>query len=106
MPLCHNLLVNALTLATLREFWEAYPDAEEPLRRWLGMVRKGTYQSFAEVKDDFGDADWVKGFIVFDIGGNKYRLIVDPSFETQRFYIKGILTHKEYNAWTKEMRSK
>lgn len=108
-PLCSRVIippVNALTLATLREFWEAHPDAEEPLRRWLGLVRRGQYRSFAEVRADFGEADWVRGFIVFDIGGNKYRVVAEPDFETQRLYIKHILTHKGYDAWTKEMRSK
>ncbi len=98
--------MNALTLATLRAFWASYPDAEEPLRRWLGLIRRGNYQSFAEVKADFGDADWVKGFIVFDIGGNKYRLVAEPDFDTQRLYVKYIFTHKQYDAWTKAMRSK
>lgn len=91
--------MNALTLATLREFWASYPDAEEPLRRWLGIVRASSYSSFADVKADFGDADWVKGYIIFDIGGNKYRLIVSPHFEFGRFYIKEVLTHKQYDQW-------
>ena len=51
------------------------------------------------MKADFGSADWVKGFIVFDIAGNKYRLIVEPNFQGQRFYIEAVLTHAEYDDW-------
>lgn len=91
--------MNVLTLATLREFWQRYPEAEEPLRRWLGIVRGATYASFAEVKAAFGDADWVSGFIVFDIGGNKFRLIVRPNFEGQRFKIVFVGTHTQYDDW-------
>ena len=91
--------MNALTLATLIAFWTRYPDAEAPLRQWLKQIRRSEYQSFAEVKADFNSADWVKGFIVFDIGGNKYRLIVEPNFLYKSFLIQAVLTHDEYDHW-------
>lgn len=91
--------MNALTLATLRAFWLKHPRAEQPLRDWLKRVRANEYSSFSEVKADFPAADWVKGYIVFNIGGNKYRLIVKPDFEMKRFYIKFIGTHQEYDQW-------
>ncbi|WP_293915328.1 type II toxin-antitoxin system HigB family toxin [Deinococcus sp.] len=91
--------MNALTLAALVAFWTQYPDAETPLRAWYKQVRAREYGSFAEVKADFASADWVEGFIVFDIGGNKYRLIVEPNFDGQRFYVEAVLTHKQYDAW-------
>ncbi|WP_420596046.1 type II toxin-antitoxin system HigB family toxin [Deinococcus sp.] len=91
--------MNALTLAALIAFWQQHPDAETPLRAWYKQVRSREYGSFAEVKADFVSADWVAGFIVFDIGGNKYRLIVEPNFDGQRFYIEAVLTHKQYAAW-------
>lgn len=91
--------MNALTLATLIAFWATYPDSEGALRAWYRQVRSREYSSYAEVKADFNSADWVDGLIVFNIGGNKYRLIVDPDFEFQRFYIQAVLTHKQYDAW-------
>jgi mRNA interferase HigB len=97
--------MNALTLSALIAFWRNYPDAEAALRAWHTHIRGHEYGSFAEVKADFPSADWVKGFIVFDIGGNKYRLIVRPNFDGKRFYIEHVLTHKGYDAWTREMRS-
>ena len=91
--------MNALTLATLIAFWAQYPDAEGPLRKWLKQVRRSDYSSFAEVKADFGSADWAAGFIIFDIGGNKYRLIVEPNFQYKSFLIHAVLTHAEYDRW-------
>lgn len=96
--------MNALTLTALIAFWTEYPDAEKPLREWYRLVRSREYGSFSEVKEDFNSADWVQGFIVFDIGGNKYRLIVRPNFAGKRFYVLGIYTHKQYDAWTQDMR--
>ncbi|MFK7602118.1 type II toxin-antitoxin system HigB family toxin [Deinococcus sp. SM5_A1] len=96
--------MNALTLAVLIAFWLKHPDAEGPLRIWYRQVRHNEYQSFADVKADFGSADWVQGFIVFDIGGNKYRLIVAPNFLYKSFFVEAILTHKEYDAWTDQLR--
>lgn len=91
--------MNALTLSALLAFWARYPEAEAPLRAWYKQVRSREYGSFADVKADFGSADWVEGFIVFDICGNKYRLIVSPNFEGKRFYIEAVLTHREYDDW-------
>jgi len=45
-------------------------------------------------------ADWVQGYVVFDIGGNKYRIIADVVFQAQQVYIKHVFTHKEYERWT------
>lgn len=101
--LCH-VGMNALTLAVLIRFWTQYPEAEEPLRIWYRRIRSREYSSFAEVKADFGSADWVGGRIVFDIGGNKFRLVVRPDFTGKRFYIELVGTHKQYDAWTKEQR--
>lgn len=97
--------MNALTLSALIAFWTTYPDAEATLRAWNTHVRTHEYRSFADVKADFPSADWVRGLIVFDIGGNKYRLIVRPNFEGRRFYIEHVFTHKQYDAWTRETRS-
>lgn len=94
--------MNALTLATLIAFWAKYPDSEAALRDWYRLIRSREYRNFAEVKADFPSADWVSGFIVFDIMGNKYRLIVDPVFEYRRFYIEFIGTHKQYDNWRPE----
>lgn len=98
--------MNVIILRTLLAFIAAHPDADKALRGWNRQVRASEYASFADVKADFPSADWVGVYIVFDIMGNKYRVIVRPDFEGKRFYIRFIGTHKDYDAWTQEMRGK
>lgn len=91
--------MNLLTLATLRLFWAKHPQAERPLRDWYALIRAHDFRNFAEVKAMFPAADWVQGHIVFNISGNRYRLIVSPDFELKRFYIRFLGTHDEYDHW-------
>lgn len=88
---------NIITLSRLLEFASRYPDAELPLREWYKHVHSQTFANFAEVQEQYGSADWVSGYIVFNIGGNKYRLIVKPNFRYQSFFINFIGTHKQYD---------
>lgn len=84
---------------TLREFWSRHPKAEAPLQRWHTELEKTAPKSFAELKAIFGSADWVEGYVVFDIGGNKYRLVADVVFVSQTVFIKHVMTHAEYDKW-------
>ncbi len=94
--------MNVIAKRTLREFWERYPDAQISLEEWYETLSKGEFANFSEIKSAFGSADWVKGFIVFDIWGNHYRIIAGVRFERKTVWIKYVLTHKEYNSWTPE----
>lgn len=91
--------MNVLTLSALIAFWTEHPTAEGPLRAWYALVRSREYTSFADVQADFGSADWVQGFIVFNISGNHYRLIVLPNFTGKRLYVEHVFTHAEYDDW-------
>ena len=93
------MTMHVIAKRTLRQFWAANPEAEMPLTRWHTQMVKGRFNSYAELKAAFASADWVNGFIVFDIGGNKYRLIVDVVFASQTVFVKQVLTHKEYDRW-------
>lgn len=88
----------------LRAFWAIHPDARGPLTRWRKLVAGATWKSFDDVKADFGTADQYKQFVIFDIGGNKYRLIAAVHYNTGRVYIRHVLTHAEYDRgkWKKE----
>ena len=69
-----------IALSTLKSFWEskpAYRDAEQPVLAWYHVVRKANWRLPAEVKAAFGTASVLKdGRVVFNIAGNKYRLVV------------------------------
>ncbi len=84
---------------TLREFWQRHPRAEVPLRGWFAMVSRADWQSPTDVKAMFGTTvDFVAdNRLIFDIGGNKYRLVVHVAYGYRRALIKFVGTHAEYD---------
>lgn len=89
--------MHIITRKRLLEFNKKHPDSEEPLDRWYRIVKQSSYNSFAELRKTFPKADQVGKFTVFDIGGNKYRLIAYIVYSAKRIYIRHILTHPEYD---------
>jgi mRNA interferase HigB len=96
-----GLVMHIISRKTLREFWEGHPESQSPLSRWYTIVRKTDFKDFNELRTTFPNADWVGGLIVFNIGGNKYRLIASIHFNRARVYVRHVLTHEEYGqgAW-------
>lgn len=91
-----------ITRKRLREYAHNYPDAAEPLARWEQFVQTATWASIQDVRRAFPHADAVaveseKIITIFNIGGNKYRLIVAIHYNTQRVYVLRLLTHAEYS---------
>jgi mRNA interferase HigB len=88
----------------LRDFWIKYPLSQEPLEIWYRIVSKTDFRNFSELRETFPSADKVGKFCVFNIGGNKFRLIAAIHFNRQRIYIRSVLTHVEYDrgAWKRE----
>lgn len=85
---------------TLRVFWNRHPQAEGPLRAWYKIVAAAEWQSPADVNAMFGTSvDFVGDKrVIFDIGGNKYRLIVRVAYAPfHRVLIKFVRTHAEYD---------
>ena len=68
---------------------------------WYRVVKRATWSSLAEVKQSFNTADFSASYVVFDVGGNKYRLIAEINFSRDVLFIRWIMTHKEYlkGAW-------
>lgn len=84
---------------TLKLFWERHADAETPLRTWYAVVEAINWTGPSDVKRQFGSAvDFVgDNRVIFDIGGNKYRLIVHVAYPFKRVLIKFVGTHKDYD---------
>lgn len=83
---------------TLREFWNIYPDAEEPLKAWFQEATHADWANPHDVKALYGNASVIgDGRIVFNIAGNKYRLIVWFNFPYRIGYIRFVGTHAEYD---------
>lgn len=84
----------------LREFWQRHPDSETALARWFKIVRLSEFDSFQDLRAVFPSADKVGDLVVFNIGGNKYRLITAVHFNRGKVYIRHVLTHEEYSKGT------
>jgi mRNA interferase HigB len=89
--------MHIITRKALVDFWTRHPDSREALARWHKIVEKSSYQSFAELRLTFPSADIVGQYTVFNIGGNKVRLIASIHYDRGRVYVRHVLTHEEYN---------
>lgn len=89
--------MHVITRKRLREFAARHKEAEEPLDVWYAIVSKTDFGSFSELKRAFRSVDKVGKFTVFDIGGNKFRLIAAIHYNRKRLYIRHVLTHAEYD---------
>jgi mRNA interferase HigB len=83
----------------LLDFSDRHAEARAPLQAWRRAIAAGSFRSFSELRSAFGSVDKVGKFFVFDIGGNKYRLIAAIHFDRQILYIRQVLTHLEYDDW-------
>ena len=88
-----------IALRTLRHFWDRHPPAATPIKAWYGVTAKAQWTCPADIKRHFGvSVDFVAdNRVIFDLGGNKYRLVVHVSYTFQRILIKFIGTHAEYD---------
>ncbi len=83
---------------TLREFWELYPDSEQQLMVWYREAAKANWISPNEIKSQYTSASILKNSrVVFNICGNKYRIIVEINFQRKWVFIRFIGNHKEYD---------
>ncbi|RIK24379.1 MAG: hypothetical protein DCC52_12525 [Chloroflexi bacterium] len=79
------------------------PDAQIPLTRWHTVMRRENFRNWKELRTVFPSADFVDAWVVFNIGGNKYRLITAIHFDRGRVFVRHVLTHQEYDkeGWKK-----
>lgn len=83
---------------TLRDFWNIHADCEAQLKSWYSETEKSVWNNINELKADYPSASILKdNRIVYNIKGNKYRLIVKFNFEYQICWIRFIGTHAEYD---------
>jgi mRNA interferase HigB len=86
---------------TLRQFWQKrqYADAEQPLKAWFQEAAKADWSSPAAIKAAYRSASVVAGNrVVFNIAGNKYRLVVKVNYPYRVMYIRFVGTHRQYDA--------
>ena len=91
---------NIVALKTLKDHWETpgRADSEQQLKVWYQEMKKVEWKHSNDVKKKYGSASIIgNNRIVFNICGNKYRLVVKVNYETQWMFIRFIGTHKEYD---------
>ncbi len=89
--------MHVISRKALRDFWEQHPDSETALARWFKIMESTEFAGFSELRSAFPTADKVDDWVVFNIGGNKYRLITSIHFNRSKVYVRHVLTHAEYN---------
>jgi len=89
--------MHVIAKPTLVEFWEKRPDAENPLQAWFRTMESEVFTDFNDLRATFANADYVDGLTVFNIGGNKYRLIAAIHYNRHKVFIRAVLTHVEYD---------
>lgn len=83
--------------AAIAKFAKKHAASRKPLQRFLDIVKQTCWLHFADVKNTFGSADYVSGRLVFDISGNKYRVIASVDFDEQILVVDQVMTHEEYD---------
>lgn len=92
--------MRVIKIRTLKEFWEQsnYKDSEQPLKAWYDEAVKADWAHPNEIKEQYRSASILKdNRVVFNIHGNKYRLIVKIRFDFKIVYVRFIGTHEEYD---------
>jgi mRNA interferase HigB len=88
--------VHIISRKVLKQFGARHPDAAAPLDTWYRIAKSAQWRSIAEIRKTYPQADAVDGFTIFNIAGNKYRLIVAIAYSSRAIFIRDILTHAEY----------
>jgi mRNA interferase HigB len=93
--------MHVITRKRLNEFADKYPETRTALAHWYRSMKQNNFDSFADLRSKFSSADQVGKLTVFNIGGNKVRLIAAVHYNRKKVYIRGVLTHEEYdeNKW-------
>lgn len=89
--------MHIITRKRLLEFAEKHPNSSTALDAWYRIVKNTEITNFSELRKTFPSADKVGNLTVFNIGGNKIRLIAAIQYKTQCLFIRHVLTHKEYD---------
>jgi len=89
--------MHVISFRRLREFFSKYRDSESSLTAWHKTAKKAGWQNLAELKSVYPSADLVGEYVVFNIRGNKYRLIARINYRSQTLFIRGVMSHEEYD---------
>ncbi len=81
----------------LREFWKDDANAKQVLEDWYRSVKDADWKNFADVRETFRHADVFRDCVIFDVGGNKYRLIAKVRYQRKKVFIRFVMSHSDYD---------
>lgn len=89
--------MHVISRKKLKEAALRHSELEPALEAWFRIAKRALWQSFSDVRKTFAAADAVQKWTVFNVKGNKYRLITEINYRFGRVYVRHVLTHKEYD---------
>ena len=89
--------MHVITRKRLNEFADKHPEARSSLTHWYQLVKRNNFSNFAQLRETFPSADQVGKLTIFNIGGNKVRLIAAVHYNRRKIYIRAVLAHAEYD---------
>jgi mRNA interferase HigB len=89
--------MHVISRKRLNEFAEQHHALEPPLARWYSLMKRSDFSNFVELRAAFPSADQVGKLTIFNIGGNKVRLIAAIHYNRRKVYVRSVLTHAEYD---------
>lgn len=88
-------------LPHLSELASEHAQARKPIEAWQALIKKNAFKHYAHLKQTFGSADYAPPDTIFDVGGNKFRIVALVNYEAQVVMVKAAMTHEQYDAWSK-----
>lgn len=99
--------MHIITKTPINEFVKKYPETQSALEKWYKIVETSNFLNFGELKKTFPSVDKYDKFTIFNVGGNKVRLVVAIHYNTGKIYIRHVLTHSEYDTdkWKNDIKN-
>ena len=94
-------MMRVISKRALREFWKKEPIAKQPLEDWYRSVVKADWETFADIRETYRHADVFRDCVIFDIGGNKFRLVAKVRYQRKKVFVRFVMSHFDYdkNIW-------
>ena len=90
--------MHVISRKTLVDYWQRVPESEQPLKAWFSEAQKAQWNSPSDIKEKYRSASFLKGNrVVFNICGNKHRLIVRINYDSKTVFIRFVGSHSEYD---------
>jgi mRNA interferase HigB len=98
--------MHVISKQALKDFSAVHSASQGPLEVWYKIVKSTNFADFFALNQTFPSADQVAPFTIFDIGGNKWRIVAALHYNRGKLFIRHVFTHAEYDSWCEENRTR